>query len=52
MVLKCPICKSEEITTYMGGQFGKYMCKKCRYIGALIIEEDKKEPKKTSKKRA
>ena len=24
----------------MGGQFGKYNCKDCFYIGSLIIEED------------
>ncbi|MFH1376152.1 MAG: hypothetical protein ABIH25_00795 [Candidatus Woesearchaeota archaeon] len=37
---KCPICKSTNITLYMGGQFGKYQCKDCDYIGTIIIEED------------
>lgn len=42
----CPKCKSEKITLYMGGQFGKYECKDCEYIGPLIIEEYKKVKKK------
>ncbi len=37
----CPMCKSENITLYMGGQFGKYICKDCDYIGPLIIEKKK-----------
>lgn len=42
----CPECRSNQITLYMGGQFGKYECKKCGYIGALILErEDKKKIK-------
>jgi hypothetical protein len=45
MVLKCPVCQSEEITTYMGGQFGKYICKKCGYIGPLVIETNKQSNK-------
>ena len=39
---KCPTCRSVDITYYMGGQFGKYACKKCGYIGPLILEDDKK----------
>jgi ribosomal protein L37AE/L43A len=50
MVLRCPVCKSKNITTYMGGQFGKWQCKKCGYIGALIIEESDYKAKKTKKK--
>ncbi|MFH1210669.1 MAG: hypothetical protein V1645_02020 [archaeon] len=50
MVLKCPVCKSEEITTYMGGQFGKYICKKCGYIGPLVIEEPNKQSNKQTPK--
>ncbi|MFH1332168.1 MAG: hypothetical protein ABIH63_02685 [archaeon] len=49
MVLKCPKCKSEDITLYMGAHFGKYICKKCGYIGALILEEEDKK-KKAKKK--
>ncbi len=40
---KCPICRSLEITHYMGAEFGKYQCKKCNYIGALILEDDEIE---------
>lgn len=41
----CPKCKSENVTLYMGGQFGKYECKDCGYIGPLIIKEYKKTKK-------
>ncbi|MDP7181492.1 MAG: hypothetical protein QF486_02845 [Candidatus Woesearchaeota archaeon] len=37
-MLQCPVCKSFDITLYMGGQFGKYQCKACGYVGALVIE--------------
>lgn len=51
MVLKCPVCKSEDITTYMGGQFGTYICKKCGYIGPLVIETNNQtKPKEKSKR--
>jgi len=46
MVLKCPKCKSTSITPYMGGQFGKYQCKKCGYVGVIAMEEDYNEEKK------
>ncbi|MFC1648465.1 hypothetical protein ACFL1B_03315 [Nanoarchaeota archaeon] len=36
----CPQCTSNNITAYMGGQFGKWQCKDCNYIGALILEEE------------
>lgn len=51
-VLKCPVCKSEEITLYMGAQFGKYMCKKCKYIGPLILDEGRKKGNKVNRKDA
>jgi hypothetical protein len=35
----CPKCKSDEIMLDTGGQTGKYKCKKCGYIGSLVIEE-------------
>jgi hypothetical protein len=38
----CPKCKSADITLYMGGKFGKYLCKKCGYIGPIIIEKQEK----------
>lgn len=52
MVLKCPKCKSANITQYMGSQFGKYQCKACSYIGSFILDEDivKVSPKKKNKK--
>jgi len=39
-IKRCPKCKSSDVTFYMGGQFGQYKCKKCDYVGALIIEEE------------
>ena len=50
-VLKCPSCKKDAVTPYMGGQFGKYICKNCGYIGALVIEEDIDIPTKIKNKR-
>ena len=35
----CPKCKSSNITLYMGGKFGKYICKDCGYVGPLVIEK-------------
>jgi hypothetical protein len=35
----------------MDGQFGKYICKKCGYIGNLVIEEVNKEMKKKKQKK-
>lgn len=49
MVLKCPSCKSEEVTLYMGAHFGKYLCKKCGYVGVLVIEEGDKKRKRFKK---
>jgi len=42
-ILKCPHCKSHNITLDTGGQTGKYICKDCGYIGGLVIEEDVEE---------
>ena len=44
---KCPMCKSSSITLYMGFQFGKYQCKKCGYVGSLIVDDEKKLDKKS-----
>ena len=41
----CPVCKSNRITLYMGGHFGKYQCNKCNYIGNFILEKYEKEKK-------
>ena len=37
-MLICPRCKSKNVTLYDGGITGKFICKKCGYIGSLIIE--------------
>jgi len=37
---KCPRCRSTDIILDTGGQTGKYACKKCGYIGPLIVEEE------------
>jgi predicted RNA-binding Zn-ribbon protein involved in translation (DUF1610 family) len=39
---KCPNCGSEDINLFFGGQFGKYKCKKCGYLGPIIVEEEDK----------
>jgi len=43
---RCPFCKSSSITLYMGFQFGNYQCKKCGYVGSLVIDDNKKLDKK------
>ena len=53
MRLKCPSFKSENITHYMGAQFGKYQCKDCGYVGVIVIEdENEKQIKKRNKRKA
>jgi len=37
---KCPICKSTNIWLDTGGITGKYKCKDCGYIGAIVLTED------------
>lgn len=38
--LLCPVCNSNNVTYYLGGQIGyMYQCKDCGYIGALVIEK-------------
>jgi len=37
----CPICKSDEIILDTAGHTGKYRCKKCGYLGVLVLEEAK-----------
>lgn len=39
MTKKCPVCGSNEIVLDLAGHSGKYLCKKCRYSGVLVIEE-------------
>ena len=44
-VLRCPQCGGTDIYYENALITGyKYHCKDCDYIGALIIEEDVKEP--------
>ncbi len=39
-VLICPVCKSNNVIYYIGGETGyTYQCKDCGYIGALILEK-------------
>ena len=38
--LICPKYKSIKIMLNVGGQTGKYECRKCGYIGVLIIEKE------------
>ncbi len=41
MIEVCPVCGSSEIYYEAGGYTGKlYHCKRCGYIGALVVEAD------------
>ena len=51
MMKICPKCKSEEIILDTGGHTGKYNCKKCGYIGPLIIEKDDISDKNASEEK-
>jgi transposase-like protein len=42
---RCPVCKSANVTLYMGGQFGNYQCKKCSYVGMVIDDESRLDKK-------
>jgi len=50
LIRECPKCKSTQIIMQAGGQTGNYQCKKCSYIGPLIIERDIKEKWKKNQK--
>ncbi len=50
-VLICPVCGSTEIELESGGYTGKYMCKRCGYIGSFIIEMDEGEYEELKKAR-
>jgi len=40
-VLRCPHCGSTDVTYELGLITGyKYHCKKCQYVGALVIQDD------------
>jgi hypothetical protein len=45
----CPDCREKSLTPYMGGQFGKYICKNCDYIGPVYLVEDKEQKQQESK---
>ena len=40
-VLRCPHCGSDDITYELGLITGyKYHCKKCQYVGVLVVEDE------------
>ena len=40
-VLRCPQCGSTDVTYELGLITGyKYHCKKCQYVGALVIQDE------------
>jgi late competence protein required for DNA uptake (superfamily II DNA/RNA helicase) len=39
-ILRCPKCKSDRIEPHAALLTGAYYCRKCGYIGALVIEEE------------
>ena len=36
----CPVCKKDSLILAAGGMTGNFKCKKCGYLGNLVIEED------------
>ena len=50
-IKKCPACKSANITLYMGGYFGKYLCKDCGLVTSIVLEEDIEYKKENFKKK-
>lgn len=39
-VYRCPRCRSEGISLEAGFLTGQYHCRKCGYIGPIVLEED------------
>ena len=39
-IIYCPVCKTNNIQSYAASMSGVYYCKKCGYIGTLVIEKD------------
>jgi transposase-like protein len=38
-MIRCPVCKSDEIYAIVGGYIGQiYRCKSCGYRGSLVVE--------------
>ncbi len=42
-ILVCPMCGSTDVKLDVGGYTGKYACKKCGYVGSLILEMSEDE---------
>ncbi|MCQ8893749.1 MAG: hypothetical protein NQU46_03855 [Methanolinea sp.] len=44
-MIHCPVCKSREVYPVAGGYIGQvYRCKRCGYVGSLVVdcgEDDK-----------
>jgi len=40
-IFVCPVCKSKDVDLDAGGYTGKYQCKKCGYVGSLVLEMTK-----------
>ena len=47
---RCPKCKRKGVDLFLGFTTGNYLCKKCGYIGPIVIEESTIITKKTTKK--
>ena len=45
IIRTCPNCRSEDIFLNAGASTGKYECKNCGYIGAIVIEREIDETK-------
>lgn len=43
MVKKCPKCGSTELVLAFGAITGQYVCKKCGYVGPLVVEKYEKD---------
>ena len=48
-MLRCPECKSSSVTLQIGFEIGNYQCKKCGYVGSLIIDDKKEKLDEKSK---
>ena len=48
---RCPKCKRKGVDLFLGFTTGNYLCKKCGYIGPIVIEESTIITKKAAKKK-
>ena len=46
----CPNCRKPELELYAGWTTGNYQCRKCGYLGPLVLEEVKTYMKSSKKK--